>query len=66
MERRRDQVDPFNSRDVEQLLSRRAASPGVRPHLPVSLLIAGDDFLLECMLLIAEDESPVHDNVADG
>ncbi len=32
----------------------------------MSLFVAGDDFILEHMLLIAEDESTVHDNVADG
>jgi hypothetical protein len=36
------------------------------PHLVMNLFIAGDDFILQHMLLIAKDESSVHNNVLDG
>jgi hypothetical protein len=32
----------------------------------MSLLVAGDDFFLQYMLLIAKDKSSVHNNVSDG
>ncbi len=55
-----------DSRDVEQPSSLTATSQGVVPHLSMNVFIARDDFIVKHMLLIADDESSVHHNVANG
>jgi hypothetical protein len=52
--------------DLELPHSRSVTNPGVPPHLSMNLSIAGDDFILERMFLIAKDESSVYDNVPNG